>query len=79
VRAFWGLNRQIDDMNGDPGDAWRSAAQRAAQQLRACGAAADRGPEMTLEERKVVALEAMADAARLWTVSGSTLLLYFRC
>ncbi|KAK2670238.1 hypothetical protein RAB80_014375 [Fusarium oxysporum f. sp. vasinfectum] len=39
VRAFWELNRQIDDMNEDPCDAWRSAAQRAAQQLRACSAA----------------------------------------
>ncbi|KAH8656770.1 hypothetical protein BGZ61DRAFT_540865 [Ilyonectria robusta] len=43
VRAFWELNRLIDDVNKDPDDAWHSAAQRAAQQLRACGAA-DRGP-----------------------------------
>ncbi|RKK06541.1 hypothetical protein BFJ65_g18738 [Fusarium oxysporum f. sp. cepae] len=74
VRAFWELNRQIDDMNEDPGDAWRSAAQRAAQQLRACSAApapalAPRGEAdgKTLEERKVAALEAIAEAARLWT------------
>ncbi|KAI7772508.1 hypothetical protein LZL87_014322 [Fusarium oxysporum] len=74
VRAFWELNRQIDDMNEDPCDAWRSAAQRAAQQLRACSAApapalAPRGEAdgKTLEERKVAALEAIAEAARLWT------------
>ncbi|KAI8399962.1 hypothetical protein FOFC_18781, partial [Fusarium oxysporum] len=49
--------------------------QRAAQQLRACSAApapalAPRGEadEKTLEERKVAALEAIAEAARLWTV-----------
>ncbi|KAG6990668.1 hypothetical protein FocnCong_v020520 [Fusarium oxysporum f. sp. conglutinans] len=48
--------------------------QRAAQQLRACSAApapalAPRGEadEKTLEERKVAALEAIAEAARLWT------------
>lgn len=87
VRAFWELNRLIDDINKDPDDAWHSAAQRAAQHLRACGAA-DRGPaaplahapalarlgesaEPTLEERKVAALEAIAEAARLWTVSRS--------
>ncbi|KAI3570739.1 hypothetical protein IWW34DRAFT_812244 [Fusarium oxysporum f. sp. albedinis] len=60
VRAFWELNRQIDDMNEDPCDAWRSAAQRAAQQLRACSAA----PAPALAPR---ALEAIAEAARLWT------------
>ncbi|KAL6406018.1 hypothetical protein AUP68_10576 [Ilyonectria robusta] len=84
VRAFWELNRQIDDANKDPGDGWRSAAQRAAQQLRGCGAAINHSPaaaqacapalaprgeagEMTLEERKVAALEVIAEAARLWT------------
>ncbi|KAH6881075.1 hypothetical protein B0T10DRAFT_411258 [Thelonectria olida] len=84
VRAFWELNRQIDDANKDPGDGWRSAAQRAAQQLRACGAAVNHSPagaqacapalaprgeagEITLEERKVAALEVIAEAARLWT------------
>ncbi|KAL6405413.1 hypothetical protein AUP68_11167 [Ilyonectria robusta] len=83
VRVFWELNRLINDVNKDPDDAWHSAAQRAAQQLRACGAA-DRGAaaapahapalarlgesaEPTLEERKVTALEAIAEAARLWT------------
>ncbi|KAH7114607.1 hypothetical protein EDB81DRAFT_893068 [Dactylonectria macrodidyma] len=67
----------------DPDEAWHSAAQLAAQQLRAC-VATDRGPaaalahapaltrlsesaEPTLEERKVAALEAIAEAARLWT------------
>ncbi|EJP66436.1 uncharacterized protein BBA_04376 [Beauveria bassiana ARSEF 2860] len=39
VRAFWRLNRQIRDTNGQPDDAWRNAAQYAAQQLRACDAA----------------------------------------
>ena len=78
MRAFWELNRQIDDMSEDPGDAWRSAAQRAAQQLRACSAApapalAPRGEadEKTLEQRKVAALEGIAEAARLWTVGES--------
>ncbi|KAJ3454517.1 hypothetical protein MRS44_013117 [Fusarium solani] len=59
MRAFWELNRQINDMSEDPGDAWRSAAQRAAQQLRAYSAApapalAPRGKadEKTLEEQK---------------------------
>lgn len=83
------MNRLIDDVNKDPDDTWHSAAQRAAQQLRACGAA-DRCPaaalahspalarlgesaEPTLEERKVAALEAIAEAARLWTVSRSRL------
>ncbi|KAI3572375.1 hypothetical protein IWW34DRAFT_764383 [Fusarium oxysporum f. sp. albedinis] len=63
VRAFWELNGQIDDMNEDPGDAWRSTAQRAAQQLRACSAApapalAPRGEAdgKTLEERKVASV-----------------------
>ncbi|KAH6952503.1 hypothetical protein BKA56DRAFT_504893, partial [Ilyonectria sp. MPI-CAGE-AT-0026] len=84
VRAFWELNRQIDDANKDPGDGWRSAAQRAAQQLRDCGAAINYSPaaaqacapalaprgeagEITLEERKITALEVIAEAARLWT------------
>ncbi|KAM3537767.1 hypothetical protein ARSEF1564_009322 [Beauveria bassiana] len=67
------------DTNGQPDDAWRNAAQYAAQQLRACGAApsaaalsvpaiASRAdsPEKTFKERKTLALEALADAARLW-------------
>ncbi|KAH8720271.1 hypothetical protein HC256_000669 [Beauveria bassiana] len=79
VRAFWRLNRQIRDTNGQPDDAWRNAAQYAAQQLRACStipsaaalsvpAIASRAdsPEKTFEERKTLALEALADAARLW-------------
>ncbi|OAA34471.1 hypothetical protein BBO_09189 [Beauveria brongniartii RCEF 3172] len=62
-----------------PDDAWRNAAQYAAQQLRACGAVpsaaalsvpaiASRAdsPEKTFEERKILALEALAGAARLW-------------
>ncbi|KAM3452777.1 hypothetical protein MY8738_009054 [Beauveria namnaoensis] len=62
-----------------PDDAWRNAAQYAAQQLRACGAApsaaalsvpavASRAdsPEKSFKERKTLALEALADAARLW-------------
>lgn len=85
VRVFWRLNRQIRDTNGQPDDAWRNAAQYAAQQLRACGAApsaaalsvpaiASRAdsPEKTFKERKTLALEALADAARLWIVSTFT-------
>ncbi|KAH8707324.1 hypothetical protein HC256_001549 [Beauveria bassiana] len=62
-----------------PDDAWRNAAQYAAQQLRACGAAPSaaalsvpaiasraESPEKTFKERKTLALEALADAARLW-------------
>ncbi|KAH8654900.1 hypothetical protein BGZ61DRAFT_289695, partial [Ilyonectria robusta] len=73
------LNRQIDDLNKDTGNGWRSAAQRTAQQLHTCSAAvepsqartpalAPRGKagEMTLEERKVAVLEAITEAARLW-------------
>ncbi|KAH8713499.1 hypothetical protein HC256_004190 [Beauveria bassiana] len=79
VRVFWRLNRQIRDTNGQPDDAWRNAAQYAAQQLRACGAAPSaaalsvpaiasraESPEKTFKERKTLALEALADAARLW-------------
>ncbi|KAH7118384.1 hypothetical protein EDB81DRAFT_733330 [Dactylonectria macrodidyma] len=81
VRAFWDLNRQFSGVNDDPDDAWRAAALRAAQQLRACGsgAAPPAAPvpapaldsfgevlEKSLEERKVIALEAIAGAARLW-------------
>lgn len=83
VRAFWQLNRQIKDTNGDPDDAWRTAAQNAAQQLRAFGAAPASGvvvpalalashseaAEKTCEERKLLALETIAEAARLWIVS----------
>ncbi|KAH6957553.1 hypothetical protein BKA56DRAFT_601910 [Ilyonectria sp. MPI-CAGE-AT-0026] len=81
VRAFWDLNRQFSGVNDDTDDAWRAAALRAAQQLRACGsgAAPPAAPvpapaldsfgevlEKSLEERKVIALEAIAGAARLW-------------
>ncbi|KAM6504689.1 hypothetical protein FSOLCH5_015190 [Fusarium solani] len=85
VRAFWELNRQLKRANSDPDDAWRTAAQRAAQQLRACGSGAalpaTPGPapalasfgeiaEKSPEERKIMALETIAEAARLWIVSG---------
>lgn len=87
MRTFWVLNRQIEDANIEPSDDWRGAAQRAAQQFRACSASVEHSPavaqvhtpalaprgevgQMTLEERKVVALEAIAEAARLWVVSG---------
>ncbi|KAH6951114.1 hypothetical protein BKA56DRAFT_606079 [Ilyonectria sp. MPI-CAGE-AT-0026] len=85
VRAFWELNRQLTRANADPDDIWRTAAQRAAQQLRACGSgaapAAAPGPapalascgeiaEKSLEERRIMALETIAEAARLWIVSG---------
>ncbi|EXU95783.1 hypothetical protein X797_011134 [Metarhizium robertsii] len=79
VRTFWRLNRQIKDTNGDPDDAWQTAAQNAAQQLRAFGVAAASGAvpalalashgeaaEKTCEERKLLALETIAEAARLW-------------
>ncbi|KAM6504647.1 hypothetical protein FSOLCH5_015382 [Fusarium solani] len=81
VRAFWELNRQLKRANSDPDDAWRTAAQRAAQQLRACGSGAalpaTPGPapalasfgeiaEKSPEERKIMALETIAEAARLW-------------
>ncbi|KND87236.1 hypothetical protein TOPH_08100 [Tolypocladium ophioglossoides CBS 100239] len=35
IRAFWQLNRQIRHTNGHPDNAWRTAAQCVAQQLRA--------------------------------------------
>ncbi|KAI8677829.1 hypothetical protein NCS55_00500900 [Fusarium keratoplasticum] len=81
VRAFWELNRQLKRAKSDPDDAWRTAAQRAAQQLRACGSGAALpaapGPapalasfgekaEKSPEERKTMALETIAEAARLW-------------
>ncbi|KAH7010579.1 uncharacterized protein B0I36DRAFT_57304 [Microdochium trichocladiopsis] len=40
VRAFWDLNRRLSGADEEPDDAWRAAAQRAAQQLRACGSGA---------------------------------------
>ncbi|KAH7111986.1 hypothetical protein EDB81DRAFT_848920 [Dactylonectria macrodidyma] len=86
VRVFWELNRQLRRANADPDDAWRTAAQRAAQQLRACGSGAalpaTPGPapasasfgeiaEKSPEERKIMALETIAEAARLWILNKS--------
>ncbi|KID81383.1 hypothetical protein MGU_11253 [Metarhizium guizhouense ARSEF 977] len=77
VRAFWVLNRRRSGADDDPDDAWRAAAQRAAQQLPAWGngAASPATPgqvpalasfgeiaEKGLEERNVVALETIAEA-----------------
>ncbi|KFA68742.1 hypothetical protein S40285_10722 [Stachybotrys chlorohalonatus IBT 40285] len=81
VRAFWNLNRQVSDADEEPGEVWRAAAQRAAQQLRACGSGAVPPPtprsapaltsfgevaERSFEERKLIALETIAGAAQLW-------------
>ncbi|KFA56719.1 hypothetical protein S40293_11410 [Stachybotrys chartarum IBT 40293] len=81
VRAFWDLNRQLSDADEEPGEVWRAAAQRAAQQLRACGSGAVPPPtprsapalasfgkvaERSFEERKLIALETIAGAAQLW-------------
>ncbi|EEU38480.1 uncharacterized protein NECHADRAFT_88566 [Fusarium vanettenii 77-13-4] len=84
VRVFWELNRQLKRANADADDAWRTAAQRASQQLRACGGGAalpaTPGPapalasfgeiaEKSPEERKIMALETIAEAARLWILN----------
>lgn len=81
VLAFWQLTRQIKDTNRDPDDAGRTAAQNAAQQLRAFGGAPSSavapavalsshgGAAKTCEERKLLALETVAEAARLWIAS----------
>ncbi|KAK1702949.1 uncharacterized protein BDZ83DRAFT_645130 [Colletotrichum acutatum] len=84
VRAFWALNQQLSNGDGDPDEVWRSAGQRALQQLRACGnigvsppmplpvaslASFGETTEKSLEERKTMALETIALAARLWVVS----------
>nr|CEG03918.1 unnamed protein product [Fusarium acuminatum CS5907] len=81
VRAFWDLNRQLSGADEEPGEVWRAAAQRAAQQLRACGSGAVPPPttrpapalasfgevaDRSFEERKLIALETIAGAARLW-------------
>ncbi|KAM0584294.1 hypothetical protein ACHAP6_007488 [Verticillium nonalfalfae] len=81
VRAFWDLNRQLSGAHDEPDEAWRAAAQRAAQQLRACGSGAvspgtprpapalasfGEVASRSFEERKLTALETIADAARLW-------------
>ncbi len=84
VRTFWRLNREIREASSDPDDAWRAAAQRAAQELRAYSAAPPvlalppalaapsygDGVERTYKERKILALETIAEAARLWIVSS---------
>ncbi|KAF5133815.1 hypothetical protein E5D57_004442 [Metarhizium anisopliae] len=88
VRAFWDLNRQLCGADVHPDDPWRAAAQRAAQQLRAWGngvaspaipaqvpALASFGEvaEKGLEERKVIALEtiaeALAEAVKFWILT----------
>ncbi|KAM9873609.1 hypothetical protein VDGL01_12318 [Verticillium dahliae] len=81
VRAFWDLNRQLSGAHDEPDEAWRAAAQRAAQQLRACGSGAvspgtprpapalasfGEVASRSFEESKLIALETIADAARLW-------------
>ncbi|RYC78533.1 hypothetical protein BFJ63_vAg18591 [Fusarium oxysporum f. sp. narcissi] len=81
VRAFWDLNRQLSGTDEEPDEVWRGAAQRAAQQLRACGTGAAPPPttrpapalasfgevaERSFEERKLIALETIAGAAQLW-------------
>lgn len=84
VRTFWRLNREIREASSDPDDAWRAAAQRAAQELRAYSAAPQvpalppalaapsygDGVERTYKERKILALETIAEAARRWIVSS---------
>lgn len=79
VRAFWQLNKQLKLAEEDPSDAWSKAAQQAAQQMRACGPgaaapSAASGPLHVLapEKRKLLALETIAEAARLWTVSSES-------
>ncbi|KAJ3453772.1 hypothetical protein MRS44_018404 [Fusarium solani] len=82
VRTFWELNRQIEDANIEPSDDWHSAQRAAQQLRgcsasveRSPAVAQVHTPalaprcevgQMTLEERKVIALEAIAEAARLW-------------
>ncbi|KAM4061014.1 hypothetical protein HRG_012938 [Hirsutella rhossiliensis] len=74
VRAFWDVNRHLKLADAEPDDTWRIAAQRAAQQLRACGGSAapstasGPAPALAPEERKLMALETIAEAARLWIV-----------
>ncbi|KAH7183749.1 hypothetical protein BKA60DRAFT_603001 [Fusarium oxysporum] len=79
VRIFWELNRQIQDANLEPSDDCSGAAQQllgcsasvgrspaAAQVHTPALAPPSKVGQMTIEERKVVALEAIAEAARLW-------------
>jgi hypothetical protein len=67
--GIWSMDRKPAD------DGWRIAAQRAAQQLRACGGGtapsttSGPAPALAPEERKLMALETIAEAARLWIVS----------
>ncbi|KAJ6436541.1 hypothetical protein O9K51_10907 [Purpureocillium lavendulum] len=82
IRSFWRLNREIREASSDPDDAWRAAAQRVAQELRAYSAAPQApalppalaapsygdGVERTYKERKILALETIAEAARLWII-----------
>ncbi|KAH7118486.1 hypothetical protein EDB81DRAFT_848167 [Dactylonectria macrodidyma] len=78
------IHRQNYPCKCDLDDAWRTPAQRAAQQLRACGSGtalpAIPGPapalasfgeiaEKSPEERKIMALETIAEGARLWILS----------
>ncbi|KAJ6436933.1 Nitrogen assimilation transcription factor nit-4 [Purpureocillium lavendulum] len=67
------LNKQLKLAQEEPNDAWSQAAQQAAQQMRACGpgaaaSSAASGPLHVLppDERKLLALETIAEAARLW-------------
>lgn len=79
MRVFWQLNKQLKLAQEEPNDAWSQAAQQAAQQMRACGpgaaaSSAALGPLHVLppDERKLLALETIAEAARLWIVSSPT-------
>ncbi|CAM1502572.1 Fc.00g073480.m01.CDS01 [Cosmosporella sp. VM-42] len=80
VRAFWTFNR-LRGADNIPDEAWRAAAQWAAQKLRACGsgevapatprpapdlASFSEVAERSLEERKVIALETIAGVVQLW-------------
>ncbi|KAM4063643.1 hypothetical protein HRG_012495 [Hirsutella rhossiliensis] len=70
--CLWDVNRHLKLADAEPDDTWRIAAQRAAQQLRACGGSAapstasGPAPALAPEERKLMALETIAEAARLW-------------
>lgn len=83
MHAFWTFNRLRGAVD-IPDEAWRAAAQGAAQKLRACGssevapaiprpapdlASFGEVAERSLEERKVIALEKIAGVFQLWFVS----------
>ncbi|KAG7422005.1 hypothetical protein Forpe1208_v000012 [Fusarium oxysporum f. sp. rapae] len=83
ARIFRELHRQAQDANIESSDDWSGAAQQlsgcSASAERSPAAAQDHTPalaprskvgQMTIEERKVVALEAIAEAARFWIVSA---------